>query len=455
MELKGKKILVVGLGKTGEALCEFLLTRQARIRVSDKKTTGDLGEQIKTWTQRGIQIETGGHRIESFLASDLIVLSPGVPYLEELEQAARRNIPILSEIELASKYLRGQIVGITGSNGKSTTASLTHQILAGGGLKSYLAGNIGTPLISFVDHSQDDHIYVTELSSFQLKFTHDFKPDISVFLNITQDHLDWHGGFEDYFRSKQKLIFSQNEKDIAILNRDDPMIWKISQDIRARVYGFSRMHTVNPGCYLKDSWFVFSDGREKKFISAPEIPLLGPHNQENTMSAALVGHILGINIQSIRSAVKHFKPLEHRLEKVITLDGIEFYNDSKATNVDAALKAIQSFDKSLILILGGRDKESDFTPLRESVKQHVKLLILIGEAKDKIKQSLQGTAPTVDVSSMAEAVSQAYSSARRGDVVLLAPACTSFDMFESFEHRGTSYKKEIFSLREKAKGKEI
>ncbi len=453
MNLEGKRVLVVGLGSTGEALCNFLLHHGARVKVSEKKKPEEMGQKISSWEKKGVAVEAGTHDQKSFMEADLIVPSPGVPWLPELEAARANGVKIISEIELAYKFLKGKIVGITGSNGKSTTATLTQKILEEGGLKTYLAGNIGTPLISFVDNSEDDHIYVTEISSFQLEHIEEFRVSISVLLNISPDHLDWHPSFADYYEAKKKLIVSQREHDIAILNRDDPLVWALKEEGEFQVYAFSRNGKVSPGCFLNGDWIVLSNKEEEKLIKTSVIPLIGIHNQENIMASALVGHILGIPPSRIKEPIKNFRGLEHRLEKVATIRGVDFYDDSKATNVDATSKSIQSFDRKIILILGGRDKGGDFKKLRKPVKENVKSIILLGEAREKIKTALKGIVPMETVSSIEEAVRLGYSRAKPREVMLLAPACTSFDMFQNFEERGKVFKREVLSL-EKEPGKE-
>jgi len=439
-------VLVVGLGRTGGALCDFLLNQGARVKISEKKTLEEHSQAVMGWKKKGIQFEMGGHKKESFLEAELIVLSPGVPWLPELEAAQNQGIKIISEIELAYLFLRGHIVGITGTNGKSTTATLTHKILKDAGLPAFLAGNIGTPLISFVEHSRNDRIYVTEVSSFQLKHTEHFRASISVILNISPDHLDWHSSFDDYYRSKKNLLATQNENDTAVLNQDDPLIWTMKEEAKVQVYSFSRKTEVEKGCFIQGDWIVLKDKGEERLIKTSDIPLFGIHNLENVMAAALAGHILGVPLPGIRESVESFQGLEHRLEKITTIQGIDFYNDSKATNVDAALKSIQSFERKIVLILGGRDKGGDFKKLKGQVAEKVKHVLLIGEAQEKIKKALEGSVPMKSVSSLKEAVRAGYTQAEAGEVVLLAPACTSFDMFQNFEERGRIFKQEVLSL---------
>jgi len=446
MNLEDKKVLVVGFGRTGEALVRFLIEKKAKIKVSEKKKQEEWSQNIDSWRKKGVAFEAGEHNLASFLEADLIVVSPGVPFIPELKAARERGVRIISEIELAYQYLKGKIVGITGTNGKSTTATLTQKILMEGGLAAFLAGNIGTPLIDSAKTSRDDHIYVTEISSFQLYHIEDFKVDVSVFLNISPDHLDWHSSFDDYYEAKKKLILSQRNEPKAILNRDDPLVWPLRKRIEFDVLAFSRKREVTPGCFIHKEQIFLADTQKEELMKISELPLFGVHNQENVMASALVGHVFGIPLTRMRESIKNFKGLEHRLEKILTLKGIDFYNDSKATNVDAALKSIQSFDRKIILVMGGRDKGGDFKRLKKVIKEKVNKIILIGEAKEKIKEALNGVAEFFDSSSLKEAVDIGFSEARPGEVVLLAPACTSFDMFENFEERGRAFKKEVFNL---------
>lgn len=454
MNLEGITVLVVGLGRTGEALCHFLLNRGAHVKVSEKTVTEEIGRKITLWKQKGVNVETGKHVLESFLEADLIVPSPGVPMIPELEEAKKEGVKIISEIELAYRFLKGKIVGITGSNGKSTTATLTHKILKDGGFEALLAGNIGTPLISLVEDSKDEHIFVTEISSFQLQHVKDFSASVSVFLNISPDHLDWHSSFAEYFEAKKKLLSTQKKEGQAILNKDDPQVWSLNKEGPYQVYAFSRNDKVFPGSYIEGDWIVVHDIQKERLMKTSEIPLFGIHNQENIMASSLVGHIFGLPLAQIRESIQGFKGLKHRLEKVSTIKGIDFYNDSKATNVDATLKSIQSFDRKIILILGGKDKGGDFHKLKNAIQEKVKKIILIGEAKEKIGRALNNAVPTENVSSLREAVRFGYSEAKAGEVILLAPACTSFDMFRNFEERGEVFKQEVLALEKNTEKKQ-
>jgi UDP-N-acetylmuramoylalanine--D-glutamate ligase len=455
MELKGIKALVVGLGRTGEAVCDFLIRQGAKVKISEKSRPENLGNRMSFWEEKGVEVEAGSHNTQSFLDADLIIPSPGVPYIPELNEARIKGREILSEIELAYRSMRGKIVGITGTNGKSTTATLTHKILQEGGLQSHLAGNIGIPLIRFAEKSRPDDLFVTELSSFQLRYITKFRASISVFLNISADHLDWHTDFDDYYQSKKNLILTQKEEDTAILNRDYPHVWALRRLGKFKVYAFSQTGKVSRGSWIQNNWIILANEFQEKLMQTTEAPLFGIHNRENIMASALVGHVLGIPASSIKKSIIGFEGLEHRLEKAGKLDQVVFYNDSKATNIDASLKSIQSFSGPIALILGGRDKGGDFVRMRKLIQTKVKVVVLIGEASDKIQESLNGTVPMTKASDMKEAVHLAYSAASPKGVVLLAPGCTSFDMFQNFEERGNVFKREVKTLIQRAeRGKE-
>jgi UDP-N-acetylmuramoylalanine--D-glutamate ligase len=317
MELRDRNVLVVGFERTGEALCRFLLDRGARVRVTEKKPAEALGERMRDHAGRGVVFETGGHQAASFLGADLIVPSPGVPPIPELAAARAKGVPVISEIELAYLFLRGRIVGITGSNGKSTTATLVHEILKGAGLRSRLAGNIGTPLISFVDRSRDDDIYVAEISSFQLEYAERFTPAVAAILNVSENHLDWHGTFECYFAAKKKLVLRQGPDGVAVLNRDDPRIWGLRSEARSQVYGFSLKRRPAQGAFIDDGWIVVKDGPPERILPAAAVRLPGAHNLENVLAASLIGRLLGAPAASMRRTIGAFRGLEHRLEDVL------------------------------------------------------------------------------------------------------------------------------------------
>ena len=449
MDIAGRKVVVVGFGKTGQALAAFLVRRKARVTVSEIKAEAEFGSKTGKWREKGVAFETGRHRAQTFLAADLIIPSPGAAALPELAAAKKAGVEVLSEIELAARFLKGRIVGITGTNGKSTTATLAHKILKDAGRKAYLAGNIGTPLISFVDKSRNDHVYVTEISSFQLEHTELFRADIAALLNISLNHLDWHDSFEEYFGAKKRIFLNQSADDLAILNADDRLVRGLAKKVRPRVRFFSLKTEVDQGVFLREGWIVLKDeGGEQRFMRTAEIRLPGLHNQENVLAAALIAKEFGVEPRSMGASIRSFPGLEHRLEKVLTIGGVLFINDSKATTVGATIKALQSLDRRIVLILGGRDKGADFRLLRSHVRQSVKTVVLLGEARDKIAAALRNTVPMVVAASLREAVRFAHAAASRGDVVLLAPACTSFDMFKNFEARGKAFKREVEKLAE-------
>jgi len=453
MDIAGKKAVIVGFGKTGQALARFFVRRRARVIVSELREEGELGVDIRKWKEKGIAFETGKHRALTFVTADLVVPSPGAASVPELEAARISGAEVLSEIELASRFLKGKIVGITGTNGKSTTAALTYQILKQAGLRAFLAGNIGTPLISFAEKSHHDDIYVTEISSFQLEHLECFKADISAFLNISLNHLDWHASFDEYLAAKKRLVLAQGANDTAILNADDRLVRRLARETRAKILFFSRQKEVQKGCFLRDGWIIMRDETgETNLMRTDDIPLLGAHNQENVMAAALIGKLLGVSSRKMRAAIRNFSGLEHRLEKALTVRGVEFINDSKATTVEATIKALESFDRPIVLILGGRDKGADFRLLRRPVRDRAKEVVLLGEASAKIAAALRGRVPLIQVSSLREAVRTAFAAARPQEIVLLAPACTSFDMFKNFEARGRAFKREVCRLAETVRG---
>jgi UDP-N-acetylmuramoylalanine--D-glutamate ligase len=446
MDIAGKKIVIVGLARTGRAAARFLLERGGLVTVSERKREDELGSAGAELRARGAVLETGGHVLETFLGADFIVPSPGVPDIPELKAARAKGVPILSEVEVAFRFLKGTIVGITGSNGKTTTTTLAALILKRAGLRARPAGNIDIPLIAFAGTSRPSDIYVTELSSFQLQHTELFRARVAAFLNISLNHLDWHPSFEDYFEAKKKLFARQGAGDTAVLNREDARVWALAAGLPSRVLGFSRRRRLRAGCFVEDGWIVLRDGDERRVVRTDRVPLPGGHNIENVMAASLIGHALGAPVEAMRSAVLAFRGIEHRLEPVLRLGRVRFVNDSKATTVDATLKALQSFPGPIVLLLGGKDKGGDFRLLRREIRSRVRTVVLIGDSKDKVRAGIGGAAPAVEAGSMREAVARGFEAARPGDVVLLAPACASFDWFRDYEERGRVFKREVRAL---------
>ncbi len=450
LSLAERTTLVVGMARSGLAAAEFLRRRGAHVFVSEARQASDLKAESSQLANQGIQFETGGHSIEPFRQADLIVVSPGVPLnIPPLRAARKLGKEIISEIELASRFLQGRVIAVTGTNGKTTTTSLVKAVLKQAGFEVQVGGNIGTPLVSLVDSSSSHSWNVVEVSSFQLEAIPSFRPDISVILNITPDHMDRYSSFHQYVQAKLNIFQNQRPSDFVVLNADDPRLAQIAPEIRSRVCWFSTLTDVLPGTYADGRNVVvhFEDG-PRVVLAQEEIPLRRRHNLENVVAAVTVGHLAGVELDSISEAVRSFRPVEHRLEPVRSINGVWFYNDSKATNIDATIKALEAFSSGVILILGGRDKGSDFRVLAPLVRERVKHLILIGEASRKISSQLAGSAPMFQASTMEHAVRLAMQQASGGDIVLLAPACASFDMFENYEHRGREFKAAVARLTE-------
>ncbi len=455
MNVKGKRVLVVGLGKSGVASALFLEEQGARVAVSDAKTEEQLPQQIPLLLDHGISVETGQHSERTFRDQDLIVISPGVPVdVPQLVQARALNIPVIGEVELAARFLKGNIVAITGSNGKTTTTALAGAVVAAGGAKTLIGGNIGTPAISFVDIATDDTWVVLEISSFQLETIESFRPRIAVVLNVTPDHLDRHYTFENYAAAKARIFENQTANDFLVLNADNPPSAAMAAKANAAVYWFGRVKEVERGAFVRAGRIFWRDGRtEREVLPVGEVSLKGSHNLENALAAVCVGMLARVDPTQIRGAVGAFKAVEHRLEFVAAVRGVEYYNDSKATNVDATIKALESFPGRIHLILGGKDKGSDYSLLNPLLEKRVKRVYTIGAAAAKIESQIRGV-EVAKVGTLEAAVKSASDSATPGDVVLLAPACASFDQFTSYEHRGRIFKEQVHQLASREKERE-
>jgi UDP-N-acetylmuramoylalanine--D-glutamate ligase len=446
-DLEGKRVLVVGLARTGIVTSLFSAGYGAIVTATDEKPESELGDAPAKLRAAGVTLALGSHTPALFLEQDLIVVSPGVPAnLPSLELARARGIRVWSEIELAWRFLRGKLVAITGSNGKTTTTSLVAHILKTAGIITQIGGNIGTPLLALTEASTDSTVTVAEISSFQLETIEAFRPEIGVLLNLTPDHLDRHASFDDYARAKMRMFEYQLDRDAAVLNADDPEITR-RMPSKPRIYWFSRQKRVAAGAFVLDGQIVFRrDGLDTPLARLDEIPLKGEHNVENVLAACAAAYLAGADPASIANGVKTFQGVEHRLEFVGEVSGVAFYNDSKATNVDATLKAIEAFPGPLLLILGGKDKGSPYTPLCDSLRKRARVAILIGAAADKIASDLGDAAEIFRAGTLERAVEFAMKTARPGDTVLLAPACASFDQFENYEHRGRVFKQLIAKL---------
>jgi len=446
MELNNKRVLVVGLGKSGVASALFLKAHGARVTVSDTKSGDELRNEIPVLLDHGITVETGGHGERTFRGQDWIIVSPGVPVdAPPLVQARSSGEPVIGEIELAAQFLPGPVVAITGSNGKTTTTTLTGEIMTAAGFPALVGGNIGTPAISLAERAQPETVIVLEVSSFQLETIQTFRPKVAMVLNVTPDHLDRHRTFEIYVDAKARIFENQQGSDFAVLNSDDPTCLALGSRTHAPVFWFSRQKEVERGAWVRDGNIVFRDGSgQREILQVSEIPLKGAHNLENVLAAVCAGVLMGCAPEKIRQAVRDFKAVEHRLEFVATLRGVDYYNDSKATNVDATIKALESFPANIHLILGGKDKGSDYTVLNDLLRQRVKRVYTIGAAAAKIESQIK--AEVVHAETLENAIRKANAAAQPGDVVLLAPACASFDQFKSYEHRGRVFKEIVQGL---------
>jgi len=441
MELHNKNIVVVGLGATGIATSLFLKERGAQVTVSEMKGEHESASSIQRLASRGIAIEAGGHRKETFLRADLIVVSPGVSMdIPPLRAAAESGIEIISEIELAFRHITTPLIAVTGTNGKTTTVKLLAKIFETSGKKAFLGGNVGNPLIEYVlDQHHEDYI-IAEISSFQLEGIQSFKPYISVLLNLQHDHLDRYSSYEEYIKAKARIFMNQGKREYAVLNADDPDTNTLSPSIAASTLHFSCEREVPCGISYRDHRFHYHHGTEHIHFPLDHLYLKGTHNLHNIMAATVVSKLCGCPQQQITQAIEKFKGLSHRIEFIKEHNGIKFYSDSKATNVGAVVRALEALDPPLILIAGGKDKGGDYEPLIPLIKKRVKALILLGEAKEKMHRIFKNSTAIFLVENLDEAVTQSLTQASPGDTVLLSPACSSFDMFSGYEERGNIFK---------------
>ncbi|MBI3664879.1 MAG: UDP-N-acetylmuramoyl-L-alanine--D-glutamate ligase [Acidobacteria bacterium] len=445
------RALVVGLGRSGEAAAKFLAKRGAKVSATDIQPESALADVAKNLRSLGVELYLAGHEPGVFLDQELVVVSPGVPWdLPPLSEARSRGTEVIGEVELAARFLQGPIIGVTGSNGKTTTTVMIGHLLRGGGLPEQVGGNVGLPyppMIDMVETSAPGTWNVLELSSFQLESIRQFHAHIAVCLNVTPDHLDRHARFECYAAAKGRLFSTQREGDYAVLNADDPACAAYGEQARAGAVWFSRTRPVSPGTSVARGWIVYEqDGREIPLAEVSAIPIRGAHTLENTLAATAAAYLVGVSPEAMRCALPQFRAVEHRLEFVSRVRGVDYYNDSKATNVDAARKALEAFENRLWVILGGKDKGSDYTPLAELLRQKTRGVLLIGAAAPKIAAQVGDGVPLVEAGTMERAVAYAAENARPGDTVLLAPACASFDQFQNYEHRGRVFKQLVHAL---------
>jgi len=444
MEIKGKKVLVLGLARTGRECARFLAQHGASVQVTDVRSEVELKQEMETLAALPIRYFLGGEDPDWLEGVDIIVPSPGVPAENVLlKEGSRRGIKILSEIEFACRFLRAPLVAITGTNGKSTTTTLVGEMLKASGAKVFVGGNIGTPLIGFV--GGDWEWGVVEVSSFQLEWIEEFRPRISVLLNLTEDHLDRYPNFRAYCQAKQRIFEAQDANDIAILSRDDRLVWEMRKRIRARVvsFGFSE---VDDGVFVAAREMIWRDGSREEKFPLSRVKIHGVHNVENMMAAIAAAKSAGVSASLIQKVLEDFPGLEHRLEFVREKDGVRYYNDSKGTNVGAVVKSLASFSDPVILLAGGVDKGGDYGILRQEIRQKVRRLVLFGEAQEIIARALGDLTETVIVENLEAAVGDAFAHARAGEVVLLSPACSSFDMFRNYAERGQVFKSLVQAL---------
>ncbi len=447
MDLFGKKVLVVGLARTGIATAKFLQAKGAMVTTAEVKPKEEMEEAIRELEGMDLSSEWGGHQTETFLKQDLIVVSPGVDLnIEPIQKAIQKGVRVVSEIELAYHFIHVPIIAVTGTNGKTTTTLLIGEMLKADGKRVGVGGNVGEPLVLFADGKDRWEILVAEISSFQLEGIEGFRPQISVLLNITEDHLDRYSSYDDYIGAKVRIFTNQNSGDLAVLNRDDPIVMRYQEKVKAKKVLFSLKEKLGEGVF-SNGQTIFLRLREKiEEYSLAQAPLKGIHNVENMMAALTASRIFGCSKPSIQTVLDRFQGLEHRLEFVREIKAIRFYNDSKGTNVGSVVKSLQSFSEPVTLIAGGKDKNGDLSSLKEFIEKQVKHLVLIGEAKERMNRELGGLTDTVMAKSMEEAVLLAYQKAKAGEVVLLSPACSSFDMFKDYKERGKVFKEAVKKL---------
>jgi UDP-N-acetylmuramoylalanine--D-glutamate ligase len=445
-DVQDMRVTVAGAARSGLAAAELLARRGARVTLSDTRSDAPETARLQEF---GVHLELGGHQLDTFTSADLVVLSPGVaPETAAVLAARDHGVPVIAEIELASRWLQGRVIAITGTKGKSTTTALTGRILEAAGFKVTVGGNIGAPLSAQVSESTPDTFHVVETSSFQLEQIDTFHPWIAVLLNFSPDHLDRHPNVEAYGAAKARIFENQDARDFAVINADDPAVLALARGGRATTRLFARSGAINRGTVAEDGWIV--DRRRDmaaRLVPLDAIHLLGPHLVNDVMAAATVGVIAGAAPEAMTAAVDSFHGLEHAMELVADVGGVRFVNDSKATNVEAALRSIESFDGNLVPIVGGKFKGGDLRLLRDPLKARARAVVAIGEARPLVRAALEDVIAVHEADTLADAVNRAYELAKPSGVVLLAPACASFDMFRDYAERGRRFKEEVIRLR--------
>ena len=442
---------MVGAARSGIAAAQLLASRGARVTLTDLRPTIDAAPALQA---AGVEIETGGHQAGTLARAELVVVSPGVAAEQAVFDSVRdRGVEIIGELELASRWLRGRVIAITGTKGKSTTTTLVGRMLEAAGKPVLVGGNIGVPLSTHVDQSTDDTLHVVEASSFQLETTSTFRPWIAVWLNLADDHLDRHPSVEAYVDAKARIFANQTADDWAVINADDPLVVRRSLDTTSRIVPFALSGRIADGFVVDDDWIVkrTTTGVEKLFPRTA-VELTGLHMLNNVLAATAAASLAGCDPSAMQRALRGFRGLPHVMEPVATVGGVRFVNDSKATNVEAARRSIESFDGGVVAIVGGRFKGGDFNELRDALTSRGRAVVAIGEAAPLVRDALRDVVPIVEARSMAEAVERAYAAARPGGVVVLAPACSSFDWFTDYAERGESFKAAVRQLKEEKRG---
>lgn len=448
IDVAGKRVVVVGLARSGEAACRLLLKQGAIVVGIDRRDEREISADLCSLERDGVTLELGEHRLHSLLSANLIVVSPGIDLREPLFRRVREmGIPLIGEVELAYRCSEATFIGITGTNGKSTTTTLLGAMLQQAGLPSHVAGNIGTPLCQVSPSLAAGEFVVTELSSFQLETIKEFKPHVALLLNLAPDHGDRYACVEHYYLAKARIFENQGPSDVAIVNADDPLVLQSAAQARGRRIVFSRTSSLDAGAYVEEDHLVLSLGGKREVICrVSALQIQGVHNLENALAASLAAAVAGVPSMAIRNALTGFEGLPHRLECVAEIGGVRYIDDSKGTNVGAVIRSLQSFTAPIVLIAGGKDKRSTFRPLAPLVRERVKRLVLIGQAAPTLRRELAGACPIEAASSLEEAVRRAAAAASPGEVVLLSPACASFDMFADFEERGRVFKAAVREL---------
>lgn len=452
MNLENKNVLILGLGISGVSTVKALDKLGAKISISDLKEGSDLKEYISQIKDMNVELFLGTNDVP-LENIDLIIKSPGIPLtLDIIKKAGEKGIEVITDLELAYRInSNSNFIAITGTNGKTTTTILTGEFFKEAGFSTHVAGNIGVGILWDVINSKEDDIFVIEASSFQLESTTKLTPAISLILNITPDHLNWHNTLDNYIEAKKKVFRNQGNNEYTILNYDDLLLRSMKDEIKSNLIWFSVDNKLSKGIYIEEGYIVINDGVNiKKVLQTDEVKILGKHNLENALASVSIGWIMGLDINVMKKVLRTFPGVEHRIEYVDTIDGIQFFNDSKGTNSDASIKAIEAVKAPIILIAGGMDKGTEFDDFILSFKDKVKALILLGETKEKIRNTAikHGFNNIYMVKDMKEAVRKSYQIAEDADNVLLSPACASWDMYSSFEKRGNDFKQEVYSLRE-------